>query len=164
MVVVVVVVGTGETSEKLNINFVSVRWPLKEPLFSFAGINFLTSESVQSAALALQSVDDVHGGDGLPLGMLGVRHGIADHVLEEHLQHAASLLVDQAGDTLHATTTSQTTDCRLGDALDVVTQHLPVTLGATFAQTFASLAASSHFCRSIFEVKMACRGQPAHLI
>ena len=104
----------------------------------------LTTEAVQGAALALQSIDHVHGGDGLPLGVFGVSHSVADHVLKEHLQHAAGLLVDETGDTLHTTTTSQTTDGRLRDALDVIAKHLAVTLGASLSQSLASLAASSH--------------------
>ena len=47
--------------------------------------HFLTSESVQSTSLSLESIDDIHGGDGLPLGMLGVGDGITDDVLEEYL-------------------------------------------------------------------------------
>jgi len=106
----------------------------------------LTAEAVQSAALALQSVDDVHGRHRLSLGVFGVRHGVADHVLEEHLQHAAGLLVDQSRDTLHTTTTGKTTDCRLCDALDVVAKNLAMTLGASLAESFASLSASRHAC------------------
>src|SRR5699024_12410610 len=53
-----------------------------------------------SDLLAFQSVDDVHGGDGLALGVLSVGDGIADHVLQEHLQDTSSFLVDQAGDSL----------------------------------------------------------------
>ena len=45
----------------------------------------LTAETVQGTALAFQSVDDVHGGDGLPLGVLGVGDGITDHVFQENL-------------------------------------------------------------------------------
>lgn len=41
----------------------------------------LTAETVQGAALTLERVDDVHGGDRLPLGVLGVGDCIADHVL-----------------------------------------------------------------------------------
>lgn len=106
----------------------------------------LSAEAVQGAALTLQSVDDVHGRHRLSLGVFGVRDGVADHVLEEHLEHAASLLVDQARDTLHATTTGKTTDCRLRDALDVVAQHLAMTLGASLAESFASLSTSRHAC------------------
>ena len=42
-------------------------------------------EPVQRLALALESVHHVGGHDGLPLGVLGVRHGIADDVLQENL-------------------------------------------------------------------------------
>jgi hypothetical protein len=42
--------------------------------------------------------------------------------------------------TLDTTTTSETTDGRLGDALDVVTENLSVTLGTAFAETFAAFS------------------------
>jgi hypothetical protein len=82
------------------------------------------------AALSLESVDDVHGRDGLAAGVLGVGDGIADDVLQEHLEDTAGLLVDQARGTLDTTTSSQTTDGGPGDALNVVTQNLAVTLGS----------------------------------
>ncbi|CAB3370576.1 Hypothetical predicted protein [Cloeon dipterum] len=104
--------------------------------------NSLAAEAVEGAALALEGVDHVHGGHGLPLGVLGVGDGVADHVLEEHLQHTASLLVDEAGNALDSAATGQTADGRLCDALDVVAQHLAVTLGASLAETLASLSAS----------------------
>ena len=104
----------------------------------------LTTESVQGASLSLEGVDDVHGGDGLPLGVLGVGDGVTDHVLKEHLQYAAGLLVDEARDTLDTASASQTTDGGLGDALDVVTQDLAVTLGAALAESLAALATSRH--------------------
>ena len=104
----------------------------------------LTSESVQGASLPLEGIDNVHGGNGLPLGVFGVGDGIPDDVLEEHLQHTSGLLVDEAGDTLHASTTRQTPDGGLGDALDVIPQHLAVPLGASLSQSLASFAASSH--------------------
>ena len=70
----------------------------------------LTAEAVQGAALALQGVDDIQGRDGLALGVLGVGDGIADDTLQEGLENTAGLLVDEAGDTLHTATTSETTD------------------------------------------------------
>ena len=104
----------------------------------------LAAESVERASLTLQSVDDVHGGDGLALGVLGVGDGVADDVLEEDLEDAARLLVDETGDALDAASASQTTDGRLGDALDVVAKDLAMTLGATLAESFASFATSRH--------------------
>ena len=70
--------------------------------------------------MTLEGVDDIHGGDGLAAGVLGVGHGVADDVLEEDLEDAAGLVVDEAGDALDATTASQTADSELGDALDVI--------------------------------------------
>ena len=107
-------------------------------------IGSLTSESVEGAALPLEGIDDVHGGDGLPLGVLGVGDGIPDDVLKENLEDTAGLLVDESGDTLDSSTASQSPDGGLGDALDVVPQHLPVPLGTSLAESLASFAASSH--------------------
>ena len=104
----------------------------------------LTAESVEGTSLLLQGIDDIHGGDGLPLGMLGVGDGIPDHVLKEHLEDATGLLVDEAGDPLDSSPPRQTADGGLGDALDVVPQHLTVTLGASLSQSLASLSTSSH--------------------
>ena len=44
------------------------------------------SEAVEGPPLPLESVDNVHGSDSLPLGVLGVGHGVTDDVLQEHLQ------------------------------------------------------------------------------
>ncbi|XBJ25974.1 hypothetical protein VPH35_003497 [Triticum aestivum] len=104
----------------------------------------LSAEAVEGAALALERVDDVHGGDGLAAGVLRVGDGVADDVLEEDLEHAAGLLVDEPRDALHAAPPSEAPDRRLGDALDVVAEHLPVALGAALAQPLASLAAPGH--------------------
>ena len=43
----------------------------------------LTSETVESTALSLESVDDIQRGNGLPLGMLGVCDSITDDRLKE---------------------------------------------------------------------------------
>ena len=111
---------------------------------SRSSVLLLTAEAVQSAPLPLQGVHDVHGGDGLPLGVLRVSDGVADHVLEEHLQHSASLLVYQAGYTFDAAPAGETTDRRLRDALDVIAQHFPVTLRSTFPQTLSTFTATGH--------------------
>jgi hypothetical protein len=54
----------------------------------------LTTETVQGAALTLQRVDDVEGGDGLALGVLGVGDGVTDDTLEEGLEDTTGLFVD----------------------------------------------------------------------
>ena len=50
----------------------------------------------------LEDIDHVHGRDCLPLGMLRVRDGVMDHILQEDLQHAMHLLVDELQGVLHA--------------------------------------------------------------
>lgn len=54
----------------------------------------LTTETVQGAALALEGVDDVEGGDGLALGVLGVSNSVTDNALKEGLQDTTGFLVD----------------------------------------------------------------------
>jgi hypothetical protein len=104
----------------------------------------LAAEPVEGAALALEGVDDVHGGDGFSTGVLSVGDGVADDVLEEDLEHAAGLLVDEPGDALHAAPPRKPPDRRLRDPLDVVAEHLAVPLGAALAQPLAALAAPRH--------------------
>lgn len=54
----------------------------------------LSTETVQGAALSLESIDDIERGDGLPLGVFGVGDGVSDDALQEGLQDTSSLLVD----------------------------------------------------------------------
>ena len=100
----------------------------------------LATEAVEGLALALERVDDVHGGDSLPLGVLGVGDSVADHVLQEDLEDAASLLVDQAGDPLDTTPPGQAADGGLGDPLDVVAENLAMSLASGLTQYLATLA------------------------
>ncbi len=105
----------------------------------------LSTEAVQGAALALEGIHDVHGGDGLAASVLSVGHGVADDVLKKHLEDAARLLVDEAADALDTATAGQAADGRLGDARDVVAENLAVALGAALSESLSSFAASRHF-------------------
>ena len=140
-------VGTEQPQQKLDL--LRMWWLLEKPVEKKKKSKgyirgSLAAKAVEGAALALQSVDNVHGCDGLALGVLGVGDSVADHVLEEDLENTAGLLVDEARDALHATTAGETADGGLGDALDVVAKDLPVTLGASLAEALASLATSRH--------------------
>ena len=104
-------------------------------MFSFAWVVYLVAEAVERAALALEGLDNVHGGHGLAASVLSVGDSIADDVLEEDLEDRAGLFVDEARDTLHTATACETADARLGDALDVVAEHFAVALGAALAET-----------------------------
>jgi hypothetical protein len=54
----------------------------------------LTTETVEGTALALESVDNVEGGDSLALGVLSVGDGVTDNALEEGLEDTTGLFVD----------------------------------------------------------------------
>ncbi len=86
--------------------------------------NRLGTETVEGAALALESVDNVERGDGLALGVLSVGDRVADDRLEEELEDTTGLVVDETRDTLDTTTTRETADSGLSDTLDVVSQDL----------------------------------------
>ena len=94
--------------------------------------------------MALQSIDDIHGSDGLSLGVLGVSDGISDDIFKEDLEDTTGLFIDEAGDTLDTTTASETANGRLGDTLDVITQHFAMTLGASLSEALSSFAATRH--------------------
>merc|ERR1719249_333179 len=87
----------------------------------------LSSKAIEGPALPLQCVYHVHGGHSLPLGMLCVGHSISDDILQENLENTPGLLIDETT-----------------DALDVVPQHLAMSLGSTLAQALATFASSSH--------------------
>ena len=100
--------------------------------------SYLSTKAVQGTSLALEGVDHIEGGHGLAAGVLGVGDGVTDHVLKEHLKDTAGLLVDEATDTLNATTASQTPDGRLGDTC-IYKQE--VNKGSTtFIKTFTAKA------------------------
>jgi len=103
-----------------------------------------TPETVEGSSLALEGVDDVHRRHRLPPGVLGVGDGVADDVLEEDLEDATRLLVDEAADALDAATASEAADGRLGNSLDVVAEDLAVALGPALAQPLASFASTRH--------------------
>ena len=108
------------------------------------GLIKLSTETVKGTTLPLESIDNIHGGDRLPLGMFGVGDCIPDNIFKENLQDTTCLFIDEARDTLHTSTTGQSADGWLGDALDVVTKNFTMALGSSFTKTFSSFAATSH--------------------
>jgi hypothetical protein len=111
-------------------------------VLALKALDRLTTETVQSLSLALQGVDNVHCCDSLSAGMLGVSDRITDDILQEDLEDTSSLFVDQSGDTLYTTTTSETTDGGLGDTLDVITKDLAMTLGSSLSKSFSSFSSA----------------------
>ena len=62
--------------------------------------------------------------------------------------HMAVILfiLKKARDSFDTSPTSQSSDSRLGNSLDVVSEHLPMTLGASLSESFSSFASASHGC------------------
>ena len=75
-------------------------------------------ETVEGSSLSLESVDDVHGGDGLSSGVLGVGDGISDDSGQENLEHISGVLVDEEGDSLDTSSSGESSDGWLGDTLE----------------------------------------------
>ena len=94
----------------------------------------LSAKAVQGPALPLQSIDHIHSSDSLPLGMLCVGDSVADDILQEDLENTPGLLVDESTDPFDATPPCNSPDRRLGDALDIVPQHLAMSLGTSLAR------------------------------
>merc|ERR1712141_338338 len=115
---------------------------------------FLTSESVESTSLSLQSIDDVHGSDGLPLGVFSVSDSITDDIFQEDLEDTSGFFIDQARDTLDSTTTSQSANGGFGDTLDVITQNFAMTFGATLSKSFSSFTTSGHVDCLIVQIEL----------
>ena len=93
----------------------------------------LASEAVKGAALSFEGVYHIERCDGLSARVLGVCDGVTDNILEEDFQYASGFLVDETGDTFHATSPSKTADGRFRNALDVVSEDLSVSLGTALA-------------------------------
>ncbi len=104
----------------------------------------LTSESVESLALSFQSIDNIHGGDSLPLGVLGVGDSITNDIFKENLENTSGFFVDETRNSLDTSSSCQSTDGGLGDTLDIITKHFTMTFGSPLSQTFASLSSSRH--------------------
>jgi hypothetical protein len=116
-------------------------------VFQRGGLSYAcSSKTVEGSSLSLEGVEDVHVGDGLSPGVFRVGHGVADDVLKEDLQDAASLLVDEARNSLDASSSSETADGGLGDALDVVAQDAAVALRSALSEPLSSLSSSRHSC------------------
>ena len=109
--------------------------------------------------------------------MLSVRDGVANNTLEESLENTSGLLVDHGTakqvstweetvrrdhipNSLYTTSASKTTDRRLCDTLDVVSENLAMSFRATLSETLATFSA----CREdalVVEKEDAARGGDA---
>lgn len=66
----------------------------RRALFQVHDATCLTTETVEGTSLALESINNVEGCDGLALGVLGVCDGITDDTLKEGLEDTTGLLIN----------------------------------------------------------------------
>ena len=83
---------------------------------------------------------------------------VLTHILEEDLKDTTGLFVDETGNTLYTTTTGETTDSRLGDTLDVVTEDFTMTLSTTLAKTLKDKSSLTRY-----KGRMEAKEVPFHL-
>ncbi|WVZ03616.1 hypothetical protein V8G54_024422, partial [Vigna mungo] len=84
------------------------------------------SKTIECPSLSLQRIHHVHGRNSLPPSVLGIGHSVANHILQEYLQHSSGLFIDQSTDPLHATSSRQSPYRRFRYALNVVPKNFPV--------------------------------------
>ncbi len=100
---------------------------------------------------SLQPIEEFHGiyhthsGDSLVLAMFSMNNCVTGYILKEDLQDTTRLFVGESRNALYTTTTSETADCGLGDALGVFTKDLSETAGSSLTEAFTLLAATRHF-------------------
>ena len=94
--------------------------------------------------MSLEGIDDIEGGDGLSLGVLGVGNGVLDNVLEELSEDNSGLVIDEGADSLDTTSSGESSDSWLGDTKDGVLDGLGrESLGSSLSSDFTEL---SSFC------------------
>ena len=77
-----------------------------------------STETIEGLSLSLKSIDDIEGGDGLSLGVLGVSDGVSDDVLKEVSEDNSGLVIDEGADSLDTTSSGESSDSWLGDTHD----------------------------------------------
>ena len=95
----------------------------------------LSSKAIEGPSLPLQGIDNVKGCDCLTTSVLSVGDCIPDDILQEHLEDASGLLINESRDTLDTSTASKSADGWLCDSLNVVSEHLSMALGTTLSCT-----------------------------
>ena len=105
-----------------------------------------STETVEGSTLSLEGIDDIEGGDGLSLGVLGVGDGVLDNVLEEASEDNSGLVIDEGADSLDSTSSGESSDGWLGDTEDGVLDGLgSESLGSSLSSDLTELSSFS-FC------------------
>jgi hypothetical protein len=111
---------------------------------------------VEGAALALQSVYNIHGCHCLPMRVFRVDNSILHKVSDKNLKHSARFVIHQAGHAHHASSSSKPTDGRIADALNIIAQYETMTLSTALAEPFSSFTVSCHSCQTRRKQGLVC--------
>ena len=96
--------------------------------------------------MSLEGVDDIHSGNGLSSGVLSVGHGVSDDLLEEGSEDGSGVIIDERGDPLDTSTSTESSDSGSGDTVDRGSSGFSgVSLSTVFANTFHAFTFSDHF-------------------
>lgn len=104
-------------------------------------------KTVERLVLTFERVQHICCRHRRSASVVGVRHGVAQHVVQESLEQRTRAVVRQIADSLDAAATSQATDRRFGNARDVVAQH-----------TTHVRKSFGHFFFSHFSLALVCFG------
>ena len=85
--------------------------------FTIEQITQKLSITVECSSLSLQGINDIHGCDCSSLGVLCVCDRVSNDLLKELLQNTSCLLIDASVDSLDASSSGESSDGWLCDAL-----------------------------------------------
>lgn len=114
-----------------------LKWRIEEVCrFLCVSIIVLGSKAVQSVSLVFQCVNNVRCHESIAFRVLRVCCCIAYDFSEEIREDLTRFVVDQVAETLDTAAASQTANCWLGDALNVVAHNFAWALGTTLSESF----------------------------
>lgn len=93
-------------------------------------------KSVKGTSLALESIDNIQSSYSLATSVFSVSDCVAYNVLQETLENGACFIINCSRNALNTSTTCKSANCRLSNALNVISQDLLMSLSTSFTQTF----------------------------
>merc|ERR1719498_1405876 len=101
------------------------------------------TETVEGSALSLEGVDNVHSGDSSSSGVLSVGDSVSDDLLKEGSEDSSGVVIDERGDSLDTTSSTESSDGWSGDTVNG--GFSGVSLATVFTDTFHSFSFAWHF-------------------
>ena len=105
--------------------------------------------AVEDAAIFLHGVDDIHGGNGLALGVLGEGEGVTHHLLQEIIDKASHVLVSGERDALHTSPPGESADGAVGHSSHTQSEFALVSSALLAGGASGHLACLAFACRHL---------------